>query len=265
MPSLPEIRNYQAQDPYNNIIDGRPIQDLETAISIVNAVVDNNQNAITDAIGTQGSLANRLNQSLNEDGSLKTIAIDNALHSIAEHLDTDAFVRMTIDERSKLSFIASGATNLKLQVETISTSFLFDAGTVNLKTSDSVNWRVDSLGVYADVSFPLTSRHRHYYDIKPANVNVITPDYQNFLTASTPVAYVEGSLTVYINGVKISHTDGDQAVRFPRISGLTVTWVPISYIEDTPTSGIVLSGKFTLSTAILATDRIRINFDIQLA
>ena len=271
MPALVPVREYQPLDPYHHIADNGPIIDIETNLSIINEVVDSNNQILTDAAGIQANLADRLSVALNPNGSLITQAVDNAMHSIAAHLDGGGFVRMTLDERDKLAAIADGATNIEIQVHTLSTTALFDNGIINFLNSDSVAWRVDSNNaVYADVQFPVTARHRHYYDTMPVPLVPLSPDYQNYTTTSVATAYVAGSLRVYINGTKISHFDntpGDPPdVSFPRISGPTVTWIPMNYQEDTGSivSGIVTSGKFALSAPITATDRIMIEFDISL-
>lgn len=271
MPDLHSVRHYQPLDPYNHVIDNGPIQDIVDNLNLINNVLDTTTNDLADCIGTQGTLSNRLNVSLNADGSLKTAAVDNALHSIEEHTDTANFVRMTADERSKLTIIADDATDVKLNFATLSTNVLFDSGTIQMQVSDSVAWRVEDDGVYADVLFPLTSRHRHYYDLKPSPQNESTPDYQNYLTTSIATPYMEGSLRVYVNGVKISKEDDDvdapADVKFPRASGSSATWISLNYTEDTGSvvSGIVTSGMFALSTPILSTDRIIIEFDVSLA
>lgn len=268
MPSLIPIRQYQADDAYNHVIDNQPIQDIERNLDLINAVVEQNSQAILDAIGTEGTIANRLAVSINDDGTLKTTAVDDALHSIEEHEDTDDYVRMTSTERDKLSGIASGATDFSLEVDGTS----YDSGELSLQDSDSITWRNEIDGVYADVNFPLTSRHRHYYDKKPVHVDLITPDYQNYYTTSVPTAYVENSLRVYINGVRISKLDSDPSpppdVSFPRLlAGEVSEWVEIYYEEDTgsESGGIITSGKFTLSVAIDEDDRIMVDFDEQLA
>lgn len=265
MPTPEPIRKYQALDPYNHVVDNQPIEDLELNLGIINTQVDLNTLAISDSIGTQGTLANRLNQSINDDGSLKTEAIDAAAHSIAEHTDDGGFVRMTDSERSKLDLIASGATDLKIMVEAISTTPLFDTGTVTIKESDSISWRVTGTEVYADVAFPLASRHQHYYNIEPYPVVPLSPDYQNYYTTSVQTAYKEGSLRINVNGMRINPTNSNDPILFPRASGDEATWVELSYDEDTATDGIVTSGKFTLSDAIDSSDRIYIDFDISLS
>ncbi len=269
MPNLDPVRQYQPLDPYHHVIDNGPIIDLEENISRVNNVVELHNNILTSAIGTQGTLANRLSESINDDGSLKTDAIDNTNHSIAAHVDGGGFVRMTDSERAKLYNITASATDLKIEIDCPSTTVLYDNGTVVFKGSDSINWRVGDEGVYADVNFPLTARHRHFYDVKPTPVNTMSPDYQTYYTTSVATPYAANSLKVYVNGIRISHEDNDVSppadVKFPR-HGVATTWVSLNYTEDVDniTSGVVTTGLFTLSNPILSTDRITIDFDVLL-
>lgn len=265
MPTLEPVRRYQALDPYNHVTDNQPIDDLTLNMDIINNQVDQNSLAISDAIGSQGTIANRLSQSINDDGSLKSEAIDSSLHNIADHIDGSGFVRMTDSERSKLDLIAANATDLQLMIEAISNTPVYDTGVVAFRESDSISWRVTGTDVYADVAFPLASRHQHYYSIDPSPLTPMSPDYQNYYTTSIQTAYKEGSLRVYVNGVRISPTDANDPIQVPRGSGSAATWFALSYVEDTATSGIVTTGKFTLSDAIESTDRIYIDFDISLS
>jgi len=266
MPSLIPIREYQPLDPYHHIADNGPIKDIEVNLDLINNILDTTVSSLAEAIGTQPTLAARLDASLNDDGSLKSQAVDLALHSIEQHEDTPNYVRMTATERDKLAGVATGATDVSITVAT--PDVLYDSGTVTLNDSDSVLWRVEIDGVYADVAFPLTARHRHYYDLKPIPLDPDNPDYQNYTTTTVSTAYAEGSLRVYVNGVRISKLDFGSGNppdnQFPRASGSSATWVSLNYEEDTATSGVVTSGKFALSTAIASTDRITIDFDVVL-
>lgn len=269
MPDLGSIpvRKYQPDDPYNHLIDNGPIEDLELQIERVNAQVDFDTAVIQLAAGSQSSLAVRLNQSLEDDGSIKTVAIDNALHSISEHIDGGGYVRMTDSERAKLDDIAVEATDLKIEVETLSVTPLFDAGTVSFKNSDSIEWRVSGTEVYADVTFPMTARHQHYYNIRP-----VTGDFINYVTTLVSTPYRAGSLRVYINGVRISPTSVTPKVKVPvvgaatSITGVYVTeWIEISFDEGVETGGEVTGGDFFMSETLNADDyRVSIDFDISL-
>ena len=255
---LVSVIQYQPLDSYNHIVDNRPIIGLSTQISLVNAQVDINTQILSDSIGTQGTLANRLNQSINQDGTLKVTAINNALHNIADHLDDSTYVRMLATERAKLSFIADNATSFELDVHTVSTIRMFSNDTVTLQPSDTVIWRVCGNDVYADANFPTTAIHTHYYGLVPESQDMVFPDYQDYQTPdATP--YIEGSLRVYVNGIRLNNVD---VVYVPVGNPGVITWMTLSYTEDTATSGVVTSGQFSLSQAIPSSASIIIDFDV---
>ena len=135
---IPEVL-YQPQDPYHWEVDNLPLKNILRRQNLINLSVDNILEQIRDAIGTQGSLSNRLNQSIEEDGTLKTTAINNAMHSIEDHEDTEDYVRMTKVQSDKLDLISDEANNLSFQINTDgSSSILFDAGVVEIQSSNSV-------------------------------------------------------------------------------------------------------------------------------
>lgn len=241
MPNLDSvpITKYQPLHAYHHYFDNLPINDIEDQIFLVNAQVDLNQNQLEDSIGNTGTLANRLNKSLNSNGSLKLTAIDDALHNISEHLDGGGYVRMTDSERSKLSLIDSEATNLSIQVQTISTTLTWPtvANTITLADSDTIAWRINSGEVYADTTFAKSLITTPSYDMKPVPVS----GDQVFKTTSVGTAYKEGTLRVYINGLRLS---------------TSATIGGFYYTETTPSSGI-----FTLNKAIASSDILRIDFD----
>jgi hypothetical protein len=262
---------YNPLHPNHWEYDNLPLQSLIDRDEAINGELENNSSILRDAIGTQGTLANRLNQSINEDGSLKATAIDEALHNIAEHEDGSKeltsdeiddievlgyvvsnpvpYVRMLEAERDKLALIASEATNLSIEVETPSNVVLFEDGVVTFAPSDSVTWQISSGKIKANLGFPLEAAHRHYYDMEP-----VTSDYIEFTVNSISTAFIEGSLRVYINGVRLS-SEVDIYVPGNLVSD---SWVLISF---TPSPE---DGSFTLSTEITEDDIIRIDFDVAL-
>jgi hypothetical protein len=290
---LVEVRLFEPTDPYNHQVDNIPLQGLIDRILLVNSQVDYDAMVLQVAQGTAGNLANRLAQALNDDGSLKSSAIDAAQHNIAEHTDGSvtvngipiSYVRMLNEERAKLSGIASGANRLDLHVylNTVAPSTLppsqisvisiseveYLEGEIKLKPSDSVYWEVDTAGALtAHTTFPATVRHIHYYDFVPVHQNLITPDYKNYAVTSTNTPYREGSLRVYLNGIRLTKASNITAGRAPRgnyvptdFSG-SPTWLTYTYSEDTPYGGVVASGKFSLSSAITSSDVITVDFDI---
>jgi hypothetical protein len=234
---------------------------------------------LRQSIGTVGSLAARLAASLNDDGSLKTTAVDNAEHNIAHHVDgsvvisgiTYDYVRMTAEERAKLELIDDQANDLTLRVEIEGNTpsnvsnisvidideVLFQGGEVTLRASDAITWRIDDDGaLIADTTFPTAARHRHYYDVSPTHQNTLSPDYQNY---KVTYAYKEGSMRVYINGARLSQT---VEIMVPTVySEDGPTWVPLMFSEDTASGGVVSSGKFSLSDNITASEDIRVDYD----
>jgi hypothetical protein len=234
------IRYPDGDNPYNYVYDKQPIQDVADRVSLVNDAVDINTTIIQNAGGTAGDLANRLNQSMNQDGSLISSAIDTALHKISEHTDDGTYVRMELLERQKLSLIQELATNLSLNVATTNIGTVVwpqSSNTVYVKPSATVTWRVDSAGnVYADTVAPLNNAPNRQYDITP-----ITTDNINFTTTSIATAYQTGSLRVFINGIRMSKT--------ATIDGYTFT-------ETSPSAG-----TFALNTVLTSGYVIRIDFD----
>lgn len=241
MPNLDiiPVPRYQALSPYNYQVDNLPIDALGQQIFVVNSQVDIDANILRDSIGTAGTLANRLAQSINDDGSLKTTAVDATLHSIAQHLDGNGYVRMTTDERSKLSLIQADATNLSIQVQAISSTTLYPqaATTISIQPSPTITWRTDVSGnLYADSTVALTVQAIHQYDVTPVTSNGI-----NFTTTSIATPYKAGTLRVYVNGLRLTKS--------PTLIG------GYYYTETTPAAG-----TFSLSGAI-GSNVIRIDFD----
>jgi hypothetical protein len=250
---------FQPMTPYHHLADQIPIDALVTRINMVNGQVENDSQILRDSIGSAGTLSNRLNKSLEDDGSIKSVAIDNALHKISEHLDSDGFVRMTTGERSKLSLIDSGATNFGLSFTTISGILGFDYGNLNIKGSDTVTWRYQGGYMYADNAFPASVRHTHYYGINPVPVNLMSPDYKNYKTTSISTPYQTGSLRVYLNGIRLSQ---NASVDVPIYNGTDYVPTTYSFTEGVDDDGIVTDGTFVLSDAITLSDVLVIDFDV---
>ena len=270
---------YQSNQPYNFQNDNIPIQGLIDRILLVNSQVYIDANVLRDAVGSVGSLAARLAASLNDDGSLKTSSVNNAEHNIAHHVDgsivvsgvTYDYVRMTATERSKLELIEDTANYLTLKFEVGSSipsnisnisvvnisEVVYTSGEVLFKESDAIKWRVDEAGaILADTTFPSAARHRHYYDIIPTHQNVLSPDYKSYKVV---YAYKAETMRVYINGVRISQNM--ETLVPTSFSSSGPRWTPYSFTEDTASSGIVSSGKFTLSSSITSSDDIIVDFD----
>jgi len=209
---------------------------------------------IRDAIGTQGSVSNRLNQSINSDGSLKSSAIDDAFHSIENHADTLNYVRMTKSQSDKLDLISEEATNLSIQIDVDgSSTILFDGGVIELQASSSIVPIITAPNILTfELGFPSTAAHRHFYGSTPVDVNLMDPDYINYTVDSVPSPFVDGSLRVYVNGVRIFE---DIEVYAP--GPLTDDpWTLLSFVSNS------VNGEFALSSAISEDDVIKIDYDI---
>lgn len=257
MPNIDSIpvELYQPLDAYNHIVDNKPLNPILERIDVVNDAVDLLDLDIDASIGTQGSLSNRLNQSINQDGSLKVSAIDDAFHSIAEHEDTADFVRMTAEERAKLVLISSEATSLNILVETDNAGDVtFSDTTLTLEASDTVIWNYDGSKLSAAIDFPTTVRHVHYYNTVPYTTN-----YKNYTTSILNTAYREGSLRVYINGIRLNSTN---TVAVPFSTSGSISWVNLKFTEGTATSSVVTGGDFVLNTTIASSSSVIIDFDV---
>jgi hypothetical protein len=254
---LIDVPLYNPTDPYHFEIDNIPLRSLIKRQELINLSLDNVLEEIRDAIGTQGSMANRLNQSIEQDGSLKTVAIDDALHSIESHADTDDFVRMLREESEKLTLVADEATDLTLEFQNEPGSEVdFDSDEVRFRDSETITWRVMSPNmIFADMVFPTSAAHQHHYSQVPVHEDMVDPDFINYKANSGSTSFVNGSLRIYVNGVRINETE---AIYVP---GPLVDdpWMLLSFTSD------YAAGTFALSAAISEDDVIIIDYDIALA
>ncbi len=252
--SLIPITRYNALQPYHVSYDNLPIDGLITQIGIVNDAVDIVSSDVQNSVGSQPSLWQRLAQSLNDDGTLKVSAINNALHNIGYHTDgtgpdSISYVRMQDIERDKLALIADEATNMTIEVQTISNVVMFNQGPLILEPSLGINWTVTPPNMISpQLTFPLSGLHRHYYDVTPLTSNWLT------YTTGLPTAYIDESLRVYINGIRLS----DSGNVYVPSATITAPWTLNQFTQSVDMLG------FTLQNAITAHDTIRIDFDISL-
>jgi hypothetical protein len=266
------VPQYNATQPYHWEYDNLPLKTLSDRDELINGVVDTHSEILRNCSGTVGTLANRLNQSVEQNGNLKTTAVNQTLHNIAEHEDGSKtvsgselsdyntlgyigvvnpvpFVRMLEAERDKLSLVADEANNIVVNVNTPSLVYTFGDGinTLDLIESDSISWTFEGPNsVKPEIKFSIAFAHRHYYDLDP-----ITSDYQNYQVNMPSTPYMEDTLRVYINGVRLNSVYN---VYVPN-SDVT-SWIANRF---TPNH---LTGTFTLLTAITSSDIISIDFDI---
>ena len=246
---------YQALQPYHVDFDNLPLKALITRMQLLNSAVDIDANILRNSVGTQGTLDNRLNQSIAADGSLKKEAIDEALHNIGAHADgafnAVNYVRMLLAEREKLSLIADDATNLILEFQTPSNITTFGDGPVEFIPSDGITWSTEPPNrVQANLTFPINAAHKHYYNITPQYDG--PPDFQHYKTGYPK--YITNTLRVTINGVRI-YDDEEVYVPGPLVSS---PWKLNKFTGDETT------GQFVLETAITLQDVIRVDFDVSL-
>jgi hypothetical protein len=273
MPQIDLIQNvlYEATYPYHWIYDNLPLENIIRRIDVVNIATDVNTRDINSARGSAPSLGGRLSQSLDDNGELKQLAVDQALHNVSQHTDdavnlevdelsqlgTDTgntlsnpveFVRMLSVERAKLALIAEEATSLKLAVETPSATPLFDNYTVTFKDSDSIEWVVSGADITGNIKYP--DMTRRFYDKEPESA-----DFLNYITPAG-VSYKTLTLRVYINGARL--VQGTEIYVPPSVP--TGDWKLLTFSETDPASG-----TFALSQAIEEDDVIAIDFEQELS
>ena len=247
---------FAPNDPIHWEIDNLPLKNIITRQELINFALDNALEQMRDAIGTQGSFANRLNQSINADGSLKATAIDDALHSVEEHLDTDDFVRMSKPQSDKLDLVASEATDLVLHVSADGSNFVqFESGIVKFVPSDTVTPSIDAPNtIKFNMTFPASAAHRHFYGLTPVHVAPVDPDFINYKVNSTSSPYIDETLRVHVNGVRVFEDD-DVYVPGPLVDD---PWTLLSFTSDS------INGTFLLSAAVSEDDIVKVDFDITL-
>lgn len=256
MPRIELITNveYQSLWPYDSYYDNLPVKNILTRLDLVNSAVDLNEEILTNSAGTSGSLVNRLDQSIEADGDLKSAAIDEALHSIGAHTDGEYdgidYVRMTAEERDKLETVAESATAITLTAD--GTTFTDEE--VELIDSDTVSWEVVAPNkIKANFAFSEESAHAHYYDLTPVHSDIDTPNYQDYLTTSMSTAFIEGTLRVYVNGVRLS--ESNEVYVYTGSDGPLESWTLLGFTGDAE------GGTFSLTRAIDDSDIITIDFD----
>lgn len=274
---IPEVL-YDGNQPYHVHYDNLPLKNILARIDLVNAQVDINSDILRGSSGTVGSLNNRLSVSIENNGELKSGAVDNALHNIGAHQDGSYngidYVRMTQDERDKLNLIESEANNLRIEIEDtipnlsgISVTSApyslryapdiipFNSGVLRFRSSDTIFFDFEAPDVLkAHSVFPPQAAHVHSYNIIPAHYNPSNPDYQNYKTTSIGTPFAEESLRVYINGMRIPYYI---PISIPQQNNLAISnWSDI-YVDTMSPS----NGEFSLNRAILPSDVIVIDFD----
>jgi hypothetical protein len=253
--SIPEVL-YEPNQPYHYLYDNLPLRNILTRIGLVNIQVDANADIVRGAAGTAGTIDARLNASLEGDGSLKPAAVDGAIHGIGHHADGDgpdgvAYVRMTADERAKLGLVQSEANRLVVEVEdsypTVGDTVTLSEGTVRLRGSSSIFLDFEAPDVVRFHSaFPPDTAHRHHYGLVPVH----SSDYTNFSVTTLGTPYMEGTLRVYVNGVRL-YSDP-----VPVPNSDASAFVPTSVASEN-----AMEGTFSLNRALSEDDVVRVDFN----
>lgn len=272
--SIPEVL-YQADQPYHVHYDNLPLRNILDRIGLVNIQVDINTDIIRGASGSAGSLNARLDKSLDSAGNIKSEAVDDANHGIASHVDGGGFVRMTDVERSKLLGIQSEANKLEIEIEDSepgSSTFVTvppsgSNGVLKFRKSSTIFMEFqnpDTVRLHS--VFPPDAAHRHNCDLIPAYDIPSAPTYKVYRTTSVNTPFREGSLKVYVNGIRITKVPvkvlnyASSAVTIPNSGGVSVypasSWVNTHIISESH-----LAGTFELNRALSPNDVIRIDFD----
>lgn len=291
MPDLTKlpVPQHEANQPYHWTYDNLPLKTLADRDDVINNAVDKHSQILNNAAGTQGNVANRINQSIDADGNLKSSAIDESLHSIAEHTDGSKtvesselsyynstlgysevtnpvpFVRMLESERDKLASIPADSTSVSIEfctdeVCSPSNVVLFEEGKIQFQPSSFISWEV---GVGPNTVKPVLNTslqyaHRHYYDIEPELTDETTNEYD---ASGSGVAYIEGSLRVYINGIRLSSSS---EIFYPKDPS-DVSWLSgTSMVKQGKNTYVPnhVDGTFTLLNSITEDDVIRVDFDV---
>lgn len=259
---IPEVL-YEANQPYHFHYDNLPLKNILKRIDLVNAQVDINSDILRGCSGSVGTLSNRLSVSINDDGSLKNDAIDESNHNIAYHTDgskvvdgvnTD-YVVMKKSERDKLDLIESEANRIEIQIE----DSLYDdislgpinlsTGVVKFESSNSVLFDFEAPNIIkAHSAFAPEAAHKHHYSIVPGHLNASIPDFKSYITY---VPFMEGSLRVYVNGIRL----GENEVAVPEYNDFSVS--TLTKIE----SIVPENGTFILNRSLSENDVVTIDFD----
>lgn len=239
-------------NPYHADYDNLPLRNIVERQNLINNAVDNLTELMQEGKGTQGSIANRIAQSIDENGDLIPGSMDSSMHSVGAHTDGiwdgTNYVRMQEVERVKLDAISDGATALSIKFDTISTTVTFSDETVYFQNSDCVSWNVVAPNtIQALTAFPSTAAHQHFYDIVPTTTNYINYD--------APTAFMEDSLRVYINGIRVPAASAGSSYVYNASIGPSGSWALTNF------TAVPLSGTFALNRAINAADVIVIDFD----
>lgn len=256
MPNIDNITPvfYDALMPYHVDYDNLPLVNIFARQELMNLSIEQYATILRNSIGSAGSLSNRLNQSIEDNGNLKVSAIDEVLHNIGYHSDGNYdgvdYVRMTLSEKNKLELIQDQSNNLQIQIG----ENILENGIVKIENTDSITWNYTAPNkISADFSFPTDAAHEHFYGLTPVHLNISSPDYINYKTTSVSTTFMENTLLIYINGIRIY--EDVQTYVYNNSVGPSGSWLSTSYTSNP------LYGTFSLNRAISSNDIVKIDFN----
>lgn len=267
---IPEVL-YRAMDPYHYRVDNLPLKNILTRQQLMNFVINSNEHEIQLSSGNTGGLHLRLNRSLNENGTLKANEIDDSLHSIGAHQDgifddgtgEQFYVRMTKSERDKLSLVSEQANKVTIKIQEPSNNIETYGSEIILKSTDTVSVTRNNQNIEIRTNFSKSLIKRNFYEVKP--LQSTSGDYQNWMISNPSTPFVEGSLKVYIEGIrvprKLTLTQGDSVYEErgvyvpPPGSDKSLNWIFLSFTADPQ------NGTFSFNQPINENHNILIDFD----
>lgn len=267
------VPRYQSDQPYHYEYDNVPLKTLEDRDNLINAAVDRHEVIFENCAGTQGTLSSRLNQFVDADGNLIPAAVDESLHSIAEHTDASktvlsgeltayqllgfpsltnpvSFVRMLEVERLKLANSSDNATNLVIDVDVFPASIIPTVipsvtPSFTTVTFGDVGGSMPTLRLTESDSILWTyeSPNKVRAELKLStafahrhfyNLTPILISGTTYKVTTVSTPYIADSLRVFVNGLRLTTSD---------------------YTEQPSL------GRFTLTSPLLIGDIMRIDFD----
>lgn len=271
------VPRYQSDQPYHYEYDNVPLKTLEDRDNLINSAVDRHETIFENCAGTQGTLANRLNQFVDANGDLLNYAVDQAQHNISEHIDgiktvtggelsayqalgypsltnPVSFVRMLEVERLKIAGSADNATNLVIDVDVIPASViptLIPSITPSFTTITFGDLGGSMPTLRLTDSDTVVWTYESPNKIRPElklstafahrhfyNLTPILLTGTTYKVTTVSTPYIADSLRIFVNGLRLTLADYTEA----------------------PTLG-----RFTLTSPLLIGDIIRIDFDQSVA
>lgn len=272
MPDLNQfpVPRFTGNEPYHYLYDNLPLDSLIARDAVINDSVDEINSNLIDSAGTAGSLPDRLNVSLNQDGTLKTSAVDASMHGISNHNDDNMtvssgelnsyialgfpaltnpvdFVRMLAAERTKLSTIADNATNSSTTIQTNNNGNQTFATPFTISSSPSIEW--EWVGVNNVRAVIVNNNpHLHFYEVIPTQITSLQYSIPN-------PPFLSSTLKVFVNGVRLLE---NQTVPIPTLNQITSEF---SYVTNGISSIDNINGLFTLAIPLSTTDLIAVDYD----